>query len=499
MPGSTAVRRTIRVELRPKRTKHKVLYTVYTALLVLCVAVILIVHRGEQHAQQAQGLTQLRSIASTLSEEIGANNLKALAQRYDGRGMVIKNTQDARYYVLHERLRRSATKNGLAIPLEVVIQDPVKQEIQVIVTSAETPRYRHRWEGDQTALAGMFGKAGHLEQGVMDRQEYVAFDVVDDEVGNPVGMIVARAPKAVFAQASSQALMRNIGIAVVLFGIAGFLLFRYVGGWLKVDEEAQDRLKERHEDMYDSIAYAGKIQRSLVPSALVYDELFADSFVIDRPKDVVSGDFHWVHRIDEHTCFVAAADCTGHGLPGAMMAAIGCSLLNEVVPQMAHKDPSEILSTLHERIVASLNQQGNRRGAGDGMDVALCRVDRKKREILFAGAFRPLYWLHQGQLSVINGDRRPVGGGHQDNGRKFTTHRLSYAEGDRIYLFSDGYVDQFGGPERKRFMSGRLNDLILTNHHLPLKEQARVLDQAFLDWKGAGEQVDDVCMLGLAV
>ena len=133
------------------------------------------------------------------------------------------------------------------------------------------------------------------------------------------------------------------------------------------------------------------------------------------------------------------------------------------------------------------------------MDVALCRVDRKANEILFAGAFRPLYWLHQGQLSVINGDRRPVGGGHGGEERKFTAHKLAYTGGDRIYLFSDGYVDQFGGPERKRFMNARLQELIMANRHLGLKEQAVVIERAFLDWKGAAEQIDDVCMLGLAV
>lgn len=487
------------MELRPKRTQQKVLYAVYAALLALCVAVIVIVHRNEQAALKGQGIAQLRTIASTLSEEVAASNLQALVEKYQEPGLVIKNTQDARYYVLHERLRRSAQKNGLNAPLELVVRNEADQRFQVIVTSAETPRFRAAWNGDQIELGSMFGKAGTLEMGAAHERELIAFDAVNDGQGTTVGMIIARAPLSHFATASTTALFRNIGIAVLLFGLAGSLLFRYVGHWLQVDEEAQRQLKERHEDINDSIAYAGKIQRSLVPSALIYDELFADSFVIDRPKDVVSGDFHWVYRINADTCFVAAADCTGHGLPGAMMAAIGCSLLNEIVPQNAHKDPSEILSILHARMVATLHQQGKQRGAGDGMDVALCRVDRKTNEILFAGAYRPVYWLHQGQLSVINGDRRPVGGGHIGEERKFTAHKLGYTAGDRIYLFSDGYVDQFGGPERKRFMNSRLQDLILANRHLGLKEQAAVIDRAFLDWKGPLEQLDDVCMLGIAV
>lgn len=480
-----------------KSTKHKVLLAVYSALFALCIAVIVIVHMGERRSHQAQGAAQLQSIATTLSEQIVPGHLRSLMERYDGRGMVVKNTQDAWYYVLHERLLKAATKNGLQRPLEVVVHDPLKQELQVIVTSAETPRFRHPWDGDHHAFMAVYGTAGSTMIRTGERRELIAFDTVNDPNGNLLGMVVARSTPQIAG--TTRALARNIGLALLLFGVVGFVLFRYVGGWLKVDEETRSKLKERHEDITESIAYAGKIQRSLVPSALIYDQLFEDSFVIDRPKDVVSGDFHWVYRLDEDTVFVAAADCTGHGLPGAMIAAIGCSLLNEIVPLHAEKDPSEILGILHTRMVATLHQQGKQRGAGDGMDVALCRVDRKHHELLFAGAYRPLYWLHQGQLSVINGDRRPVGGGHHDAERRFTAHRLAYTPGDRIYLFSDGYVDQFGGPERKRFMTTRLHALIAENQHLPLKEQALVLERAFLDWKGTAEQVDDVCMLGLAV
>ncbi len=472
---------------------------VHATLFLLCSVVILMVHVSERRSRLAQGLAQLRSITSTLSEQIAPGHITSLLERYDGRGMVIKNTQDAWYYVLHERLRKSALRNGLVQALEIVVHDSLKQELQVIVTSEEKPRFRYPWGGDQATLLARYGQPGHLLTGPEQDQVLLAFDGISGPDGRLIGMVVARASAADLVMGSTAVLLRNISLALVIFGMAWFFMFRYVGGWLKVDEEARERLKVRHDDMTDSIAYAGKIQRSLVPSALLYDEIFPDSFVIDRPKDVVSGDFHWVYRVDVDTCYVAAADCTGHGLPGAMMATIGCSLLNEIVPQHAGKDPAEILDILHARMVATLNQKGKQRGAGDGMDVALCRVDRRAGEILFAGAFRPLYWLHQGQLSVINGDRRPVGGGHQEMERRFTTHRLAYLPGDRIYLFSDGYVDQFGGPERKRFMSARLHALIMEHKHLPLKQQARILDQAFLDWKGSGEQLDDVCLLGLAV
>lgn len=133
------------------------------------------------------------------------------------------------------------------------------------------------------------------------------------------------------------------------------------------------------------------------------------------------------------------------------------------------------------------------------MDVALCRIDRASRELLFAGAYRPLYWLHDGQLTVINGDRKPIGGSQHDPKRRFTVHRIAFHPGDRLYLFSDGYVDQFGGPERKKFMAARFNDMLVANQHLPMSAQQELLERAFLEWKGDNEQVDDICVLGLVV
>jgi serine phosphatase RsbU (regulator of sigma subunit) len=201
--------------------------------------------------------------------------------------------------------------------------------------------------------------------------------------------------------------------------------------------------------------------------------------------------------LDEDRCLVAVADCTGHGVPGAMMATLGCSLLNEVVLQDPWRDPAELLHHLNQRLIQSLHQQGQHKGAGDGMDIALCRIDRHMREIIFAGAFRPLYWIHDGQLTVINGDRKPIGGSHFEPERKFTVHRLAYHPGDRVYLFSDGYVDQFGGPEHKKFMLARFNALLLGEQHLGMDLQRDLLARVFDEWRGASEQVDDVCIMGL--
>ena len=485
---------------KPKTTSRKVLFMLYGTLLVLSVALITWLHSGQLKSLRSQAFARMGGVTGTLGAQLDGGRVARLLDRYDSRGMLINNTQDAWYYVLHENLGKTAQANGLEQPLYVLAFDVANNELQVVVTSGEKPILREPFDRASTAsvIGYLLSDRIDAQRGVWG-EEVATFDAVRDSRGKVVGAVYTSEPFAGLVAIANGRLWRNIGVALVAFVIIGIFLFRSVGRMVEREEAARDHWQQRHEGISDSIAYAGKIQGALVPRAEQYREMFSDHFVLNRPKDVVSGDFHWYHRLNEDECFVAAADCTGHGLPGAMMAAIGCSLLNELVVQQPHMDPAELLGLLSERMVQALNQSGQRSGAGDGMDVALCRIDRKQREILFAGAFRPLYWMHDGQLTVINGDRKPVGGSQHGDHRKFTVHRVAYHAGDRLYLFSDGYVDQFGGPERKKFMSARFNEMITGNQHLPMAQQAELLEKAFLDWKGANEQVDDICVVGLAV
>lgn len=484
----------------PKTTSRKVLFTLYGTLLVLSVALIAWLHNGQLKSLRSQAFARMGGVTGTLGAQLDGGRVARLLERYDSRGMLIASTQDAWYYVMHETLKKAAHANGLDAPIQVLAYDTGKSELQVVVTSSDPPMLREPFDSGASSEVVAYLRSDRVDamQGVYG-DVVATFDAVRNTRGRVVGVVYTSSPLSALDGIARGRLWRNIIACAVAFVIIGIFLVRSVGRMVEREEAARDHWRQRHEGITDSIAYAGKIQGALVPRAEQFHEMFADHFVLNRPKDVVSGDFHWYHRLSEDTCLVAAADCTGHGLPGAMMAAIGCSLLNELVTRHPHKDPAELLGLLSERMVGALNQSGQRMGAGDGMDVALCRIDRRAREILFAGAFRPLYWMHDGQLTVINGDRKPVGGSQHGDQRKFTVHRVAYHPGDRLYLFSDGYVDQFGGPERKKFMSARFNEMLASNQHLPMREQAAVLDRAFLEWKGSNEQVDDICVVGLAV
>lgn len=481
-------------------TSRKVLLLLCAASLCIGLAFIIRDHRGRTGALQEQALARLSGVTGTLSAQIEGDRIARLLDTFDSRGMLVKNTQDAWYYVQHSALLKSADAAGLTDPLLIIAFDARKQELQTVVTSADRPELRNAYTGPAAMQVQRFLQQPDgppLRMATPDA--LIAVDAVRDKQGRTVGALLARSSVDLIRAESRAELLRAIGFTVFLFAAIGLLLFRHVGRLVRREEEEHSSLQLRHEGITDSIAYAGKIQAALIPPPDRFREQFEDFFVLHRPRDVVSGDFHWFHRIDDHACLVAAADCTGHGLPGAMLAAIACSLLNDLVRDRPQDDPAALLAELNRRLVRALHQEGQRSGAGDGLDIALCRIDRSANEILFAGALRPLYWMHQGQLTVINGDRKPVGGAHHAPDRTFSVHRIAYQDGDSIYLFSDGYVDQFGGPDRKKFMTARFNEILVANHRLPMAMQAEALEQAFNAWKGAQPQVDDVCVLGIAV
>lgn len=488
------------MDLRQPSTTRTVLLVLLTTLITVGAALVAWSHSATRRTLRHEAVARLSGITGTLATALDGGRVTRLLEKYDSRGLLLHNAQDPWYYVLHENLRKPAEANRLSLPLRLVAFDAGKRELQVVVTSAGTPVLRDVYTGPAQAALIATILEGRIDPGrVLADDQVVAFDAVRNGRGKVVAVLVAELPTAELDALALGRLWRNVGLLALALLLVGGFLVRFVGGLVRREEDARNALQERHDGVTDSIAYAGKIQSALIPRPERYAELFDDHFVLNRPKDVVSGDFHWVHRLSEHVRLVAQADCTGHGLPGAMMAAIGCSLLNELVTQHPEKDPAELLALLNQRMIQALNQRAEHLGAGDGMDIALCRVDRAQREILFAGAFRPLYWMHDGQLTVINGDRRPIGGNQHDADRRFTVHRLAYHAGDRIYLFSDGYVDQFGGPDGRKFMATRFSAILEQHQHLPMALQAEELERAFDAWKGAHEQMDDVCVLGLAV
>lgn len=253
-------------------------------------------------------------------------------------------------------------------------------------------------------------------------------------------------------------------------------------------------VEEKNQEIVDSINYALRLQKAIIPSEVKIKEALPNSFVLFKPKDIVSGDFYWMNQNDNQV-LIAAIDCTGHGVPGAMVSVVGANGLNRCVKEFNLSQPAEILDQLTELVKETF--ESGEDTVKDGMDGALCLIDLEKRTVEYAGANNPLWIIKEasGELIEIKANKQPIG--EFEFKKPFTNHTLELEKGDTIYIFSDGYVDQFGGPRGKKFKYKTLKQLLVANRNLNLDDQKSLLDQTFEDWRQDLEQLDDVCVIGV--
>lgn len=297
-------------------------------------------------------------------------------------------------------------------------------------------------------------------------------------------------------------------LCVLLGVISVFLFIRIRTGQIQKEKrilevkvaERTRELAQKNKDITDSIQYAKRIQEAILPTR---ENIFAHlpgSFIFYKPKDIVSGDFYWFYK-KENKKIIAVVDCTGHGVPGAFMSMIGHNLLNQIVIEKGVTNPGEILSHLNSGVQDALKQKSAEGETMDGMDVALCTIDNDRNEFEFAGAFRPLYFIKNVPASIgiekIEGSKFPIGGVQHENERAFQCFKRKVSKGDMVYMFSDGYADQFGGPKGKKFMTKRFQEMLADIHSRIPGEQHKILDEKITEWRGKHEQVDDILVIGI--
>ncbi|MBL7899682.1 MAG: SpoIIE family protein phosphatase, partial [Crocinitomicaceae bacterium] len=297
------------------------------------------------------------------------------------------------------------------------------------------------------------------------------------------------------------------GIAVCV--IVGLLLLR---GFLqkKKDHEiiAQQKkevehqkhiVEEKNKEITDSINYAKRIQEAILPGESLLKKVLPENFVYYKPKDIVAGDFYWLEEKDNLILF-AVADCTGHGVPGAMVSVVCHNALNRSVNEFNLTDPGKILDKTRELVIETFENETiseikNNQTIRDGMDISLCVLDKSKKLLHFSGANNHLYLVRNNQLSELTADKQPVGKYAEE--KPFKTTSLPIETNDILYLYTDGYADQFGGPEGKKFKYKQFKELLIRNHKQTLLEQLQIISSTFETWRGSLEQIDDVCVMGV--
>ncbi len=289
-------------------------------------------------------------------------------------------------------------------------------------------------------------------------------------------------------------------VFIVIIGVVSFRERQ-----LKKDKRIlETRVKERtaqieaqKQEITSSIEYASRIQMAMLPEDYHFSNSFSDYFIIFKPRDIVSGDFYWIGE-DEKRIFFTVADCTGHGVPGAFMSTLGISTLDEIIANNADLKANTILNLLREKIKTSLHQTGKQGEANDGMDLAFCILHKDRRTLEFSGAYNPLFLFQGAEFMEYRADRMPIGIYYGEK-ETFTNYKIDIQKGDTIYIFSDGFADQFGGLKGLKYMKYNLKKLLSEIHSKPMAEQRSILENEFEKWKGSSNQIDDVTILGVRI
>lgn len=315
----------------------------------------------------------------------------------------------------------------------------------------------------------------------------------------------------------------NLTHVIIFLAVVVFALFKLRDNRLKksklelerIVEERTVALKHKEQEITDSIKYALRIQLSIIPTQHRVKSLLPKSMMYYKPKDIVSGDFYWVDNINDQILF-AAVDCTGHGVPGAMMSVIGLKLLNQATQDKNLTTPADILQYIDAGVNDTLRQSYDPSAVKDGMDLALCNLDYKRLTLQYAGAFNSMILIRKNIASTyqssnsrqvfygndlleIKSDKCQIGSNIDGVADVFTNHTIQLQKDDCVYIYTDGYADQFGGPKGKKFKYNQLKDVLINNAHLPMDEQYIVLDKTFAAWQGKLEQVDDVLVIGVKI
>jgi serine phosphatase RsbU (regulator of sigma subunit) len=305
---------------------------------------------------------------------------------------------------------------------------------------------------------------------------------------------------------------------ILLCAVVAYMLFRQNKNRKKANQLLKSQNAEilhQKNEITDSISYARRIQKAILPPDNMVERLLPSSFIFYKPKDVVSGDFYWVEEKNSLVMF-AAVDCTGHGVPGAMMSVIGMNLLNQAVKEKGLIVPADILQHLDTGVTDTLRQSSGTESVKDGMDLSLCALNTKTLQLQFAGAFNNLWLVRkniassyiissvnesffENHLLEIKADKFPIGSNLDGVADTYTNHTIQLQEGDCIYLYSDGFADQFGGPKGKKFKYNALKKLLVSLHDLSPTQQKEKLSRAFTDWQGNLEQVDDILVIGVKI
>ncbi|MEL6538872.1 MAG: SpoIIE family protein phosphatase [Bacteroidota bacterium] len=507
-------------------------------------------------AKKQETLNQLEGIAKTLSLAVDPEDYQDLLISYPSRDAISKSDQDGKYHSINQLFQNALDINGLKTPIYTLTYNEPRESFDFIVTSSETPYFRHEYDTYPAVLKANYQMGGVIPPYQDDHGTWLsAFHPIKTPAGEVLGVVQVDRFYEDFQKEAYAILKQDLMVSGLAFVFVMGLMFTAINRMMKgekrfvddleseVDKRtnevieqkeeiqsllydtqekneelvaAEEELRQQSEQLMainetletahheilvkttklqDSLQYARRIQSTILPPGKLFFETLPDHFVFYRPRDVVSGDFYWTHTVRQRT-IIAAVDCTGHGVPGAFMSLLGTNALNHLVKTRGLHDPGLLLDALHQEIRTTLDQKNTMNR--DGMDAAVVVIDRQKNEIQFAGAKNPLLLIRDGEVELIKGDRFSIGGRKDSHEKEYyQTHSFPIEEGLTAYIYSDGYQDQFGGPDNRKFLSRKFREMLVELHPTPMADQAELLAMRLAEWQGDHVQTDDILVMGL--
>lgn len=460
-------------------------------------------------------LDKLHSIAKTTSLMIDGDAHDSLLERYPSKSDLNEAIQNENFKALNNILSQSKKVNNLNSDIYTLflgsksnkstdLQNS-RRPILFGVFSGNNQYFRTNYKIHPEELRQNFESGGVLPEYSTETGIWLsAFSPITNSRGETVAVIQVDQNVELFLNKVRNKSLQNALISFSIILVISLVMIFFVKKMVQRDKEKTQtieknsiKLKQQNIKIKDSINYAKKIQHAIISQEQNLKKYYPESFILFNPKDTVSGDFPWVYRSKESVYF-SALDCTGHGVPGAMMSFVGYFLLEKIIQKNPEEFSCDLVKRLHQEVNKTLKQDLNSDHNHDGMDAAFCKIIQETNTLCFSGAHRPVYLVRNGELKIFKGARRGIGGTQYDNTtRTFNHHLVQLEEKDRLFIFTDGYADQFGGPDQKKLGTQKLKEILTKD--LLLEDIYELLSTEFNSWKKDTEQTDDVLVMGVQV
>lgn len=489
-----------------RKLRFQLFAIVYAGMLLLACVLIYGQYQRSLQLSERLVLERLQAVASTLAPRINADTLNEIHLRFPLKSAQSNlPTTDSSYLIQTQILHEAFISNKLKTPIYTITVGENGDGLRLGISSHGPSTYGLSYETHLKEHLAIYESGGTIqpyedEWGVW----LTAMVPLVASNGKQVAALEVDYPFGDFIMYAKDDLLHNFAMAAIIFLIIGILLYLFMRIALNKDEERQTQLhtaneevREKKEALESSIRYAARMQAILQPTEAVFADFFTGHLLLDLPRDTVSGDFIWFRKIDDDRALLVVADCTGHGVPGAFMSIMGHDLLNDAVAIEKLTAPDDILQYVDKRVCAAFGCGGST--STDGMDMAVCLIDKKANNLIFAGARRPMTIINSDGEKLINGTRRSIGDQITDGGIPFETHTIALEPESRFFLYSDGMQDQFGGEREKKLGHARLRKWFGELPAIFGASSKVKLTQLLHEWKGRNEQVDDIMVFGFSI